>query len=219
MNCFPGDNEFHYTVGQVVSAPEMGFLFPAFDDRAANIYNTLFYSRKADELHREFINAVFHTEPPMSAVEQREAFQSALSEALEDTYCVEVVRSIHERLTDQIVQHKQSKPPEPLVITTGDIGAILQDCGVSQERIDAFEENCVEKFGEEAVLSPANLIDAGKFEVKTAQATVSVKPEQSYLVETRTIGGKKYILIPVGGEVEVNGQTVKFEADLSTDQQ
>jgi len=211
LNYFPGDNEFHYTAGQVVSAPELGFLFPAFDNRAANIYNALFYSRKADEIHQEFIDAVFHTEPPMSAAEQREAFQSALSQALEDAYSMEVARSIHERLTDQITQHKESKSPEPLAVTVGDIAAILQDCGVSQERIDAFKENCGEKFGENAVLSPANLIDAGKFEIKTSQAAVSVSPDQSYLVETRIIDGKKYLLIPAGESVEVNGQTVKFE--------
>ena len=46
----PGENEFHScAAGQVVSAPELGFLFPAFDGRAANIYNALFYSRKADQ--------------------------------------------------------------------------------------------------------------------------------------------------------------------------
>lgn len=215
LNYFPGDNEFHYTAGQVVSAPELGFLFPAFDDRAANIYNALFYSRKADEIHQEFIDAVFHTEPPMSAAEQREAFQSALAEGLEDAYSVEVARSIHERLTDQLTQHKESKSPEPLALTAGDIGAILQDCGISQERIDAFKENCGEKFGENAVLNPANLIDAGKFEVKTSQVTVSVRPEQSYLVETRTIDGKKYLLIPAEEDVEVNGQSVRFEAAAS----
>lgn len=219
LNYFPGDNEFHYTAGQVVSAPELGFLFPAFDDRAANIYNALFYSRKADELHQEFIDAVFRTEPPMSAAEQREAFQSALAEGLEDVYSVEVARSIHERLTDQITQHKESKSPEPLVLTAGDIGAILRDCGVSQERIDAFKENCGEKFGENAVLNPANLIDTGKFEVKTSQVTVSVSPEQSYLVETRIIDGKKYLLVPAGEDVEVNGQTVKFETVFLKDVQ
>ena len=215
LNYFPGDNEFHYTAGQVVSAPELGFLFPAFDDRAANIYNALFYSRKADEIHQEFIDAVFHTEPPMSAAEQREAFQSALAEGLEDACSVEVARSIHERLTEQIVRHKESKSPEPLVLAVSDIGEILRDCGVPQERINAFKENCGEKFGENAVLNPANLIDAGKFEVKTSQVTVSVSPEQSYLVETRTIDGKKYLLIPAEEDVEVNGQTVRFEAAAS----
>ena len=48
LGYFPGENEFHScTAGQVVSAPELGFLFPAFDDRTANIYNALFYSRNA----------------------------------------------------------------------------------------------------------------------------------------------------------------------------
>ena len=212
LNYFPGDNEFHYTAGQVVSAPELGFLFPAFDDRAANIYNALFYSRKSDELHQEFIDAVFHTEPPMSAAEQRETFQSALSDALEDTYSVEVARSIHERLTDQIAQHKESKSPEPLTITASNITAILQDCGVSQDKVGAFQEKYGEQFGQGAVLSPANLIDTGKFEIKTSQAAVSVSPDQSYLVETRVIDGKKYLLIPAEERVEVNGQAVSFEA-------
>lgn len=212
LNYFPGDNEFHYTAGQVVSAPELGFLFPAFDDRAANIYNALFYSRKSDELHQEFIDAVFHTEPPMSAAEQRETFQSALSDALEDTYSVEVARSIHERLTDQIAQHKESKSPEPLTITASNITAILQDCGISQDKVGAFQEKYGEQFGQGAVLSPANLIDTGKFEIKTSQAAVSVSPDQSYLVETRVIDGKKYLLIPAEERVEVNGQAVSFEA-------
>ena len=210
LGYFPGDNEFHYTASHVVSPPELGFLFPAFDDRAANIYNALFYSRKPDELHQEFIDAVFHTEPPMSAAEQREAFQEALSQALGDTCSMEVVRSIHERLTDQIAQHKESKAVEPLCVTVGEIGAVLGDCGVAQEQIEAFRANCEERFGAGAALSPDNLIDAGKFEVKTTHASVSVSPDCSYLVETRVIDGKQYILVPAGENVEINGQTVQI---------
>ena len=213
LGYFPGDNEFHYTAGQVVSPPELGFLFPAFDGRAANIYNALFYSRKPDQIHQEFIDAVFHTEPPMSAAEQREAFQEALSQALEDSFTVEVVRSVHERLADQIGQHKESRSPEPLALTVGDIGGMLRDCGVDEARIGAFKANCEEQFGAGSVLSPANLIDAKRFEVKTAEASVSVSPDCSYLVETRIIDGKKYILVPAGEDVEVNGQPVRFASD------
>ena len=71
LGFFPGDNEFHSCAGQIVAAPELGFLFPAFDDRAANIYNALFYSRKTDEIHQEVIDSVFHTTAPMSAAEQK----------------------------------------------------------------------------------------------------------------------------------------------------
>lgn len=213
LGYFPGDNEFHYTTGQVVSVPEMGFLFPAFDNRAANIHNALFYSRKPNEIHQEFIDAVFHTDPPMSAAEQREAFEGALAGALEDTYSVEVVQAIQERLTDQIARHKESKDPEPLTLTVDDIGNILRDCDILEERISAFQESCAEQFGAGAALNPANLIDTGKFELKTAQASISVAPEDSYLLETRIIGGRKYILIPAEEAVEVNGQSVRLMPD------
>ena len=213
LGYFSGENEFHSNVAkQIVGAPELGFLFPAFDDRSANIYNALFYSRKADELHQEFIDAVFHTEPPMSAAEQREAFQSALSEALEEDCSMEVVQAVHEQLREKIEQHKESKDPEPLKVTAQDVGSILQDCGVPEERVAAFREKCDEQFGGSAALAPANLIDSKRFEVKTEQVTISVDPEYSYQVETRVIDGKRYILIPADEGVEVNGMAVEIAA-------
>ena len=46
--------------------------------------------------------------------------------------------------------------------------------------------------------------------MKTTHASVSVSPECSYLVETRVIDGKQYILVPAGENVEINGQTVQI---------
>lgn len=211
LGYFPGENEFHNCApGQIVAAPELGFLFPAFDDRSANIYNALFYTHKADEIHHEFIDAVFHTEPPMSAPEQREAFETALSEALEDVCSMDIVQSVHEQLKERIEQHKESKDPEPLVLTVREVGAVLQGSGVAEEYVDSFCEKCSEQFGDGAVLNPDNLIDRKRFEIKTGNATISVDPEHSYLVETRIIGGRKYILIPADEGAEVNGLNVRI---------
>ena len=208
LGFFSGDNEFHSCVAnQIVSAPELGFLFPSFDDRAANIYNALFYSRKPDEIHHEFIDAVFHTEPPMSAAEQKEAFQTALSDALEDSFNMDVMQAVHEQLREKIEQHKESKDPEPLTVSAQEIGEILQSSGVTEERVAAFRERCSEQLGD-GVLNPENLIDSKRFEVKTSEATLTVTPEHSYLVETRIIDGRKYILIPADEGVEVNGMSV-----------
>ena len=46
----------------------------------------------------------------------------------------------------------------------------------------------------------------------TEQATISIDPAYSYLVETRIIDGRKYLLIPAGEGVEVNGLSVGLEA-------
>ena len=148
----------------------------------------------------------------MSAAEQRESFQEALS-ALEETCSVEVAQAVHQRLAERIAQHRESKDPEPLAVTAKDIGGILRDCGVPQEKVDSFKDSCDERFGADTALSPANLIDDKKFELRTAQATVSVDPACSYLVETRVIDGRKYILIPVEEDVEINGLPVRFTAE------
>ena len=48
------EGKFHErSTDWVAAAPEVGFLFPAFDDRAANIYNALFYSKDTAQLHQE----------------------------------------------------------------------------------------------------------------------------------------------------------------------
>ena len=208
--------EFHCAAGQTVAPPELGFLFPAFDDRAANIYNALFYTRKPSEIHQEFIDAVFHVEPPMSAAEQREVFESILEDTLGADCSIEVAQAIHDQFSSQIREHKESKSAEPLIMTAGEIGKVLLECGVTEENVAAFQVQCGERFGVGAVLDPANLIDPGKYEVKTAQATIQVDPEFSYAVTTRVIDGRAYLLLPAD-DIQVNGLPIQVTNGQETE--
>ena len=208
LGFFPGDNEFHTCGGQVVSAPELGFLFPAFDDRAANLYNALFYTRKAGEIHQEFIDAIFHVEPPMSAAEQRETFQSALCGTLEGACSMEVVQSVHDYLRQRIQEHKESRDPEPLTLSVREVGDVLTGSGVPEEKVEAFQDQCRRQYGQDAALNPRNIIEAGKFQITTPEVKITVPPEYSYMVEARIIDGRRFILIPADDGVEVNGIAV-----------
>lgn len=220
LGYFPGENEFHScSAGQIVSPPELGFLYPAFDGRAANLYNALFYTKSTGRLHQEFIDAIFRTEAPMSADEQRESFQEALREGLEEACSMEVVQSVHEQLRERIEAHREAKDQEPLSLSAGEVGRLLRQCGVEEERVEAFQAACGRRFGEGAALSPANLIDSGKFEVKTEQATISVDPSCSYMVETRIIDGVKYLLIPAREGVAVNGLPVTVRSAPETEEE
>ena len=217
LGYFHGENEFHISMEkQIVGQPELGFLFPAFDDRAANIYNALFYTRKPSEIHQEFIDAVFHVEPPMSAAEQREVFESILEDTLGADCGIEVAQAIHDQFSSQIREHKESKSAEPLIMTAGEIGKVLLACGVTEENVAAFQVQCGERFGVSAVLDPANLIDPGKYEVKTAQATIQVDPEFSYAVTTRVIDGRAYLLLPAD-DIQVNGLPIQVTNGQETE--
>ena len=85
---------------------------------------------------------------------------------------------------------------------------ILRRQGVGEEQAAAFRRECAERFGENIALNPENLIDSKRFQVKAGEVTLSVDPASSYLVETRVIDGVKYLLIPAGSDVEVNGLPV-----------
>ena len=209
---------FHSSsTGYVASSPELGFLYPAFDDRAANIYNALFYSRNAAELHQEVIDAVFRVEPPMSAAEQKNVFDSALADTLEKDCSYDVVQSVHEQIRARIDEHTESKSPEPLDMTIGEVGLILSSSGVSTEKVEAFKKECEKQYGDGAVLNPKNIIESKKYEVTTPEVKITVAPENSYLLETRVINGRKYILIPADEGVAVNGIGVTIPNEASAE--
>ncbi len=207
LGYFSGENEFHNCLAkQIVGAPELGFLFPAFDNRASNIYNALFYSRKPDEMHYEFIEGIFCTELAMTPAEQRETFESVLYDSVDCS--MDVIRSVHEQLTAKVAEHAESKDEEPLTVSCGDIGTILTDCGVAEEQLTSFKKGYEDRFGN-AALNPENIVDVRHFEVKAGDVTITVSPEQSFLIETREVDGKKYIIIPADGGAELNGFAVK----------
>lgn len=144
----------------------------------------------------------------MSAAEQKEAFEGALTEALGEKCNLELVQAVHQELRARIEAHKESHDPEPLALTAGELGGILTNCGADEGEAQTFLDKCGERFGAGAVLSPANLIDSRRFEIKTEEMVLNIDPERSALIETRVIDGRKYILIPADGEVSVNGISV-----------
>ena len=127
------------------------------------------------------------------------------------------MQTVHEQLREKIKEHRESRSSEPLEMSASEIGQILQSCGIADEQVAAFQENCGEQFGSGVVLNPANLIDSSRFEIKTPEITISADPEYSYLVETQIINGRKYLLIPAEDGVEVNGFAVSITAAQKDD--
>ena len=194
------------STGHVLGAPELGFLFPAFDDRAANIYNALYYSRGLVDIHEEFITGVFQTEKvPMSSGAQKLAFSDVLCESLGSDCSLDVVRAVHGEIRDRLLLHKESKNPEAPEICVEDVDDVLKANGISEQKVSGFHEACNREFGEQPVLNPLNLMETKKFEMSTPQVKITVDPDCADLVRTEIINGKTCIVIPVDESVVVNG--------------
>ena len=217
LHYVPETKEFHDGgVNNIVSAPELGFLFPAFDNRATNIYNALLYTRNTKESCQPFAESLFNLQIPMPAAEQKKSFEAILSASLDDECSLEVVQNVHDQLCQSIELHKESKAADPLLVSKSQVQSYLTSSGISEEHLAKFSVAFDETFGYDAELHPKNIIDNKRFEISTPDVSIKVNPARSDLIETRVIGGVKYILICADESVEVNGVNIHFdEKDVS----
>lgn len=209
LHYIPEEKTFHDGgSNQMISAPALGFLFPAFDNRSTNIYNALYYTHDVKTGQDALIEALFNTPVPQPAEEQKKTFEALLTTSLGDECSLDVVQTVHDQLRERIALHKEAKVAEPLMVAKADVKEVLAACGVSEEHLSKFSVDYDEAFGFEADLHPRNIIDDKHFELKTPDVVIKVDPDRNDLIETRVIGGVKYIMICADEAVEVNGVNI-----------
>lgn len=205
-NCFK-----NFISDTMMSPPQIGFMFPAFDNRATNLYGALYYTKRKDENHLGVVNALFgKQELPMPATVQTETFKGLLAEAAGDACSMQVIQSVHAQLSRVVEDHKEHKD-EPLVVDKYAIRDMLESCGVSESGVSTFEEKFDKSFGIDAQVNPQNMMNVKKFEVRTPDVVIKVAPDKRDLVETRVIDGVRYIMIRADEGAEVNGINICME--------
>lgn len=199
----------------VVGLPDTGFLFPAFTDRSADIHSTLYYSKDPEELQEGFAGQLFGCPLPLSAGNQMETFHTLIEDTLGEDCDIEVVKNIHDRLTEMAEEHREE--PEPLMLAKNEMKTILADSGVSNEKLDAFDRRYDETAGESTALFASNVMNTRTFEVKTPDVVIKVSPDRTDLIETRSINGRECLVIALDGGVTVNGITVRPRSGEDTE--
>lgn len=195
----------------IIKNPELGFMFPAFDDRQANIYNAVYYIKNPSISYDEFTDEIFNTETPMPADTQKEVFNAMIEETVSEDCSFEVMQNVHSQIHELVEEYKTHKDEPPLTISKNTMKNVLEYCRVPSEKIEAFEKQYDESFGKDAKISPKNVVDVKKFEMKTADIVIKVNPERIDLVKTQIIDGQKYIMIRAEDNVEVNGVNISIK--------
>ncbi|RKJ00471.1 DUF4317 domain-containing protein [bacterium D16-54] len=206
------DNTFqNRTRDWAVGLPELGFLFPSFNDRSTDIHSTLYYSKNHSDLHDGFIEQLLGCPLPLAADFQKESFQAIIEETLGHVCDYETVKTIYENLSEMLEEHKDAS--EPLVLDKYQVRTLLENSGVEEGQMEAFDKSFNETAGEKAAIYAGNLINPRVFEVKTPDVIIKINPERTDLVETREIDGRQCLVIAVDGGVEVNGIKVWKDRD------
>ena len=199
---------------QIVSTPEVGFLFPAFDDRCANIYGALYATKNLKDNHPELANSLFGTPLPMPADEQKETFRELLADALEEECSYDVVQTVQDTLLARVLEQKEN-PEEPVSpVTRETLRETLAFCGVSEEKLQRFDAQYEEAFGENGTLPPQNLTGGSKTEFRTEDVVVRVDASRSDLVQVKLLDGQPCLIIRAEGTLTVDGVPVSIRNEM-----
>lgn len=191
----------------IVEAPMKGFLFPAFNDRSADIHNVLYYTKNPEDSHPELIEQVLGSVTPMSPVNQKETFQSILMNTLGEDADYEVVSNIHENLNEMIAETKNN--PDPLTLSKHEVKNLLEISGVPSQELQDFDHTYEEIAGPKTTLIASNLTNTKKLSIETPDIIIKVNSDRTDLIQTQYINGRQCFVITVDDHVEINGMSVK----------
>jgi hypothetical protein len=192
----------------MVGSPDLGFLFPAFNDRNTDLHSLLYYSKNPEKLSVQLIDEVLGCTIPLSAKSQKETFRSIVEETLGENCDFENVKNIHESLNEMLEEHRDN--PEPLILDKHQVKRLLENNGADPEKLRELDTIYpTDKNGRETSLVASNMVNARIFEIKTPDVSIKVAPDKTYLVQTKMVEGHSCIVIEVNEHVEINGITVK----------
>lgn len=160
----------------VVSVPDSGFLFPAFNDRSTDIHSLLFYTRDAKAPHTEFMEGGLGCASKRTATEQKNTFHSIIKNACgEDSKEADaILMKVQENLNEMVGDHEavSEENGEPLLLSKDAVTKLMTDSGVPEEKLPRIEQAYEEEFAAEPPAAEY-LIDE-----KALEANEKMKQEQ-----------------------------------------
>ncbi|MBQ7264576.1 MAG: DUF4317 domain-containing protein [Firmicutes bacterium] len=197
----------------VVENPCAGFLFPAFNDRSADIGSLLYYVKSTKEMFEGLTEKMGLSEAVPSSV-QKQTVKDMIESVVADNEkyeLVNVVRDINEKISEMI-----EESDEPIQLNKADIKSIFESAGIDSEDLEKVDAK-YEAIGEDTLLSADNVVENSGFEVKTNNVSLKVKPQDSSIVKIEMINGRKCLVIPMDKDVEINGILSRVRKSLEDD--
>ncbi len=198
-----------------VQLPDVGFLFPAFNERSTDDNNILFSSRKADILQDALIEKVLDVTATLPAKQQKEGFQEFVTEVLGNESNFDTVFSIQENLKETVTNKKSEAAGEAVFLDKEVMKDVFKRSGVSEEKLEKFDQKFEEQFDTEQnvkveeKLFADNVAPLRNFEVKNKNMLLRVKSKHTDIMDTRIIDGKKCLVIEITDDMTVNGISVE----------
>jgi len=189
-------------------APVDGFLYPAFNNRSADINSVMYYTKNKSKPNIAFVENVLGCSYSMSADNEKASFQNIIKAVVDEDLDYATLNNINERIKDIIDDYKDDT--EAITVNADKIANILTDIGVDSKRVELVTP-VYEKVCGEAELTASNLVEH-KTIINTANGVkIDIKPFAMDKVRTSVIDGRRCLIVDIDDPmIEVNGLPVNL---------
>ncbi|AZU62317.1 DUF4317 domain-containing protein [Neobacillus mesonae] len=188
-----------------LDSPMSGFLFPAFNDNAADVNHILYCAGKVNQPDYTFIEKVLDCEDIFTAQDDKDCFGFILKEVIGDEVDSKVISNVYEEI-DRVVQESQEKEESEVpTIDHRDIERILKVSGVENVEAAKVEHAFKSVVTDEKHEFKATSLVPKSIKIETKIADVTINPKELKNVKYITYEGKRCLLLEVDEEVVVEG--------------
>jgi hypothetical protein len=188
-----------------LDSPLSGFLFPAFNDNAADVNHLLYCAGKVNQPDFSFIENVLDGEDIMTAQDDKDSFGMVLKEVIGDEVDSRVISNVYEEIDRVIQENEEKEESEPPTLDHRDIERILTVSGVENVNPAKVEHAFKSVVADEKHEFKANNLIPKSIKISTKVAEVSINPKDLKNVKYITYEGKRCLLLEVDEEVVVEG--------------
>lgn len=185
----------------VIKRPELGFLYPSFDERGENRNEVMLLGK--DPAADHLILSLFQMKEqdiPASVEEQQEKFEGLIGDLDID---METAATLSKAIAEKAAEDKDTDE-----IPKETIRRCAKNAGVDVTDFEEYYENNVgaTKLTEAALVGKNLTIETGDFKL-------SIPTEKSDYIRTKKVDGVNYILVPVDGNILVNGVSTALKVE------
>jgi hypothetical protein len=188
-----------------LEAPLSGFLFPAFNDNAADVNHILYYSGKVNQPDFTFIADVLNCEDIITAQEDKDSFELILREVIGDEVDSTVISNVYEEIDRVVQENNESEESEAPKLDYRDVERILTVSGVENVDTAKVEHAFKSVVADETHEFKASSLVPKTIKISTKLADVTINPKDLKNVKYITFEGKRCLLLEVDEEVVVEG--------------
>lgn len=188
-----------------LAAPMSGFLFPAFNDNAADVNHILYYAGKNNQPDEAFIEQVLNCEEVITAQEDKDSFGQILKEVMGDEVDSMVIANVYEEIDKVVQENEENEESESPKLDYRDIERILTVSGVEDVDAAKVEHAFKSVVDDEKHEFKASSLVPKSIKISTKVADVSISPKDLKNIKYITYEGKRCLLLEVDEDVVVEG--------------